>query len=83
MIRAFHFLALGAFLWEGSAYVGVATVLLLGVVDDEDNVVVGFECGDDGLVVGLVGDWLFVDLGDDGALDEVDLVGEGAGHGRW
>jgi hypothetical protein len=48
-------------------------------VDYEDHVILGLEGGDDGPVGGLVCYRLLVDLGDDGSLGEVDLVGEGAG----
>lgn len=67
------------FLRQCSTDVGVPGVLLIREVNDEDDVILGFEGGDDGSVAGLVGDRLFVDRGDDQAFAQVDLIGEGAG----
>ena len=50
-----------------------------GDADDKDDVVAGFEGGDDGAVAGVVGDGALVDLLDDEALGEADFIGEGAG----
>src|SRR5215469_11751993 len=69
----------GCCLRQGSADVGVSRVLRERGMHDEDHIILGLKAGDDGPVRGLVVDRLLVDLGDDGSLAEVDLVGEGAG----
>ena len=52
-------------------------VLLNRRMDDEDDIVFRLEAGDDSPIAGFVSYRLFVDLRDDGALDEVELVGKG------
>ena len=75
-VRAFCYL-LREGLRQGSAEVGVAA--LSGDADDEHHVIAGLQRGHDAAVAALVGDRAAVDRGDDQALAEVDVLGEGAG----
>src|SRR5271170_5005625 len=61
-----------------AAYVGVS-VFLVGRLDHEDDIVFGFEGGDDGAITGLVGDGFTVDRSNDRGLAEADLIGKRAG----